>query len=142
MAAVDKIKTTHCCGSSTVWFTIKSALKSVKILFPIRGHSYMECDRDMVLVNCKRNAETPDDWRQELRKARAKPSPFTVIPADKSLFRAYTDFLTPKFRSTNPVKTRPVREFYFDNTRQELFLYRDAWHGSFSSAVVKKECSR
>ena len=117
-------------------------LKSIKILFPIRGHSYMECDRDMGVVNCKRDAETPDDWRRELEGARSKPSAFHVINADKSMFFSYTDFLAPRFKASNPVKTRPVREFQVLDTRPDIFLYRDAWNGCFSSAVVKREASR
>ena len=31
-------------------------LKCIKILFPIGGHSYMECDLDRGVVNCKRDA--------------------------------------------------------------------------------------
>ena len=31
--------------------------------FPIRGHSFMECDKDMALVNQKPAAETPSDWQ-------------------------------------------------------------------------------
>lgn len=41
--------------------TIKR-LDSVKIVFPIRGHSYMECDKNFGLIKKKTIAELPKDW--------------------------------------------------------------------------------
>lgn len=41
----------------------KKRFDSVKVVFPIRGHSYMEGDKDMSLVNSKVYTETPEDWR-------------------------------------------------------------------------------
>ncbi|KAK3741028.1 hypothetical protein RRG08_005718 [Elysia crispata] len=35
--------------------------RSAKLSFPIRGHSYLECDRDMGLVNQKTDVELPED---------------------------------------------------------------------------------
>lgn len=34
----------------------------IKMTFPIRGHSYLECDKNMGIVNQKLPAEIPEDW--------------------------------------------------------------------------------
>lgn len=47
--------------------TIKR-FEPVKVVFLIRGHSYMEGeDKDMSLISPKLYTETPDDWRGVLR---------------------------------------------------------------------------
>lgn len=58
----------------------KKRFNVVKLSFPIRGHSYMECDRDMSVVNQKLPVNTPAEWQQHFREARRNPSPFNVIP--------------------------------------------------------------
>lgn len=55
-------------------------------------NSYLECDRNMALINCKFPAEVPDDWVSEIQNSRSKPSPFKVIEADLTLFRSWTVF--------------------------------------------------
>ncbi|KAJ4434074.1 hypothetical protein ANN_16393 [Periplaneta americana] len=44
------------------------------IIFPTRGHSYLECDKNMGLVNQRARCEVPDDWRQEIANSRRKPN--------------------------------------------------------------------
>lgn len=51
-------------------------LESIKITFPIRGHSYLECDKSMGLVNLKTRMEVPNDWYELLRSSRKNPNPF------------------------------------------------------------------
>ena len=43
---------------------------SVRVSFPVRGHSYMECDRDFAFINKKVPAELPSEWYAEFRSAR------------------------------------------------------------------------
>ena len=50
----------------------------VTVTFPIRGHSYMEPDKNMGLINKRVHAEMPDDWREVIKYSRVKPSPFEV----------------------------------------------------------------
>ena len=83
---------------------------SVKVSYPIRDNSYMECDRDMVPVNSKKDVELSDDWRCELRRSRVKPSAFHVIDATQYMFMAYQTFLKSTFKATCPIKTHPIRE--------------------------------
>ena len=39
-------------------------LKEITTTFPIRGHSYMECDKDVKLLNLKSRMKTPKDLRK------------------------------------------------------------------------------
>ncbi|CAH1099712.1 unnamed protein product [Psylliodes chrysocephalus] len=54
-------------------------LDSIRITFPIRGHSYLECDKNMGLVNFKTRMELPKDYYDLLERSRTKPTPFSVI---------------------------------------------------------------
>ena len=51
---------------------------SIRVTFPERGHSYMECDRDMGLVNTKASASVPSDWVTIFKAARKSPAPYYV----------------------------------------------------------------
>lgn len=48
---------------------------SVKIYFSWAGHSYMECDREMGLINTKPSMSVPSDWVDIFKSARKEPSP-------------------------------------------------------------------
>ena len=116
--------------------------KTVKMLFPIRGHSYMECDSDFAHVNFKKDLELPDDWRQEFREARKKPFPMNVINVDQDMLLSYSNFLLSQFKASCPFKTRPVRELHVVDTRPNQIMFRNNWNGCFESAVVKKAVVR
>jgi hypothetical protein len=45
----------------------RKGFHSVKITFRIRGHSYMECDKNFGLVNLKTKMETPSEWYSLLK---------------------------------------------------------------------------
>lgn len=68
-------------------------LDSVKVTFPVRGHSYMECDKNMGLINTKSKAELPSDWIEVFKSARTKPIPFDVVEVGNQQFRKWTSFL-------------------------------------------------
>lgn len=85
-------------------------LDSIRMIFPIRGHSYLECDRNMGLINQQTKAETVDDWLDEFRNARIKPCPFIVIEVDQSLIRQWNQFLSPSFITKCPFAVRHIRE--------------------------------
>lgn len=68
--------------------------ETVKIVFPIRGHSYLECDKNMSLVNTKSYVEVPAEWRDVLRNNRIKPSFFKVIDcAEEVSFQNWIEYL-------------------------------------------------
>jgi hypothetical protein len=81
---------------------------TIKMVFPIRGHSYLECDKSMGLANQKSHAEIPEDWRAVLRNSRTKPSPFIVIDCHQQIFKHCSNFLNPLYKKTCPIPTRPV----------------------------------
>ena len=86
---------------------------SIKLFFPIWGHSHMECDRDLSMVNKRRGAELQEHWVEEFRSARKKPSPFNIIEPTQEVFLAISEHLKPVFKATCPISTRPVRELSF-----------------------------
>lgn len=70
----------------------KGQFDSITVTFPIRGHSYMECDRDMALINQKAHCELPDDWNRVIGESRENPSAYKVFPCTQEIFHNYTDF--------------------------------------------------
>ena len=111
--------------------------KEITLHFPVRGHSYMECDRDMVPVNQKLPLETPAAWREHFRDARRNPSPFNagmLVPVDKSIRNFYY--------AACPFKVIAVREAIFSCEHPRLIRYRENWNGPFSPAVVAKPAAK
>lgn len=88
----------------------KSRFEKVKITFPIRGHSYLECDKDFALIQQKTRVELPSQWVEAFKTARVNPSPFKIIECPTDVFHAWTKFLAPKYRKTCPFPTRPIKE--------------------------------
>ena len=86
----------------------------LKVSFPIRGHSFLECDKDMGLVQQTTSTEIPSDWQTVIREARINPSPFMVVPMQNEDFKNYTEFLSSDYRATCLIGTRPIRELKFD----------------------------
>ncbi|RUS72208.1 hypothetical protein EGW08_020035 [Elysia chlorotica] len=77
-----------CAGQNKNWTVLRfmyylvhmaKRFDTITMTLPVRGHSYMECDRDMANVDQSSPAEVPDDWRKVLEAARVKPEPFNVI---------------------------------------------------------------
>jgi hypothetical protein len=108
---------------------------SVKVIFPIRGHSYMECDRDMALINQKARAEVPDDWVRVFATARERPTPFNVMQCNQDLFCKHGEFLSEFYKSKCPVPTRDIRELVFKRSVPVMY-YRMAYNGMMSSSVI------
>ncbi|GBP89085.1 hypothetical protein EVAR_64721_1 [Eumeta japonica] len=89
---------------------LKRKLDEIKIVFPVRGHSYMECDRNMVLINQKAHIELPSEWADQIAVARSKPSPFIVEQCEQDLFRNWADYFKPMFKPKCPIPTRSIKE--------------------------------
>lgn len=121
----------------------KKRFEQVKISFPIRGHSYMECDRDMVCINQKTPVETPNGWLEVFRSARKNPSPYNVVEVESNnIFLNMTEFLKPYYRASCPIQTRPLREIVFSQQHAKLMQYRESWNGPFDTAVISKQVGR
>jgi len=119
--------------------------ESVKMIFPIRGHSYLECDRDMSLVNQKAYTEVPNDWRDVIRNSRQKPTPFMVLDCEKEVeFLNWSDYFIDKYPKKNPIPTRPLRVLEVRKENPSLIFHKNAFHGLYHSDVfiVKKKQAR
>ena len=88
---------------------------SIKISFPERGHSYLKCDKDMGLINCKENASTPSDWHEIFHSARKHPTPFNVIELKQDMVKSMTQFLKPVCKAGCPVPLRRLKEVMFSS---------------------------
>ena len=102
-----------CDGQNKNWTVIrfchwlvnkKKRFNFIMISFPIRGHSYLKCDKNMSFVNCKTEAEIPSDWWCAFRAAREKPSPFIIHECKQEDFFDISAYLKP---STNALAHFP-----------------------------------
>lgn len=119
-------------------------LDYVKVIFPIRGHSYMEPDKNMGLVNTKQSAEIPSDWIGIFRDARTKPSPFDVVEVQQAHFRAWTEFFKTNsdYVKKCPMAFRPVRELDIRRVHPRLLYYRTTYNEMWESAVMVNKTVR
>ncbi|CAH2101147.1 unnamed protein product [Euphydryas editha] len=62
----------------------------VTLIFPIRGHSYMECDRNMAFINQKARIGLPEEWAEHKREARQMPKPFNGIECSQDALKDWT----------------------------------------------------
>jgi len=124
--------------------TQKDRFDLVKIVFPIRGHSYLECDRNMSLVNCNSYTETPDDWREVLLTRRTKPSPFTVIDCEKDIiFQNWTEHLQSHYSKKSNLQTTLIRLIEFRKESGALIFHKDNYSGMYASnMIIPKENKR
>lgn len=113
-------------------------LDFVKITFPVRGHSYLECDKNVGLVNQKTRVEHPKEWNKVFQVARYKPSPFDVVDVQKNFFRKWTHHLGTLYKKKCPFPTRPVKEIVIEKEHPRLLRYRTAYNGAWETGVVKE----
>jgi len=115
---------------------------SVAITFPVRGHSYLECDKNMGLINQKSAVETPDGWRTVFEGARHSPSAFVVVNCQQSMFRQFTKYLSPGYKPVCPFQTCPVKEFRVEKDQPHLVYLRDSFNGAWTGEVLEKTLTR
>lgn len=117
---------------------IKKRFKSIVVTYPVRGHSYLECDKNMGLVNTKTRTEVPEDWVNVFENARAKPEPFVVIKdiKDDKVIRDWHTFLTPLYIKKCTFKTRPIRELKFEADHPRFAIYRQSYNGAWVSSLM------
>ena len=119
--------------------TKKSRFNTIKVIFPIRGHSYLECDRDMSIVKQNSYIETPDDWREVLRNARVKPSPFEVIDCGIDFdFQNWTEYLSSIYPAKCPFATRPIRMLKISVENKPLIYHKPSYFGTYYSSPIEK----
>ncbi|GFN85748.1 hypothetical protein PoB_001225400 [Plakobranchus ocellatus] len=113
-----------CAGQNKNWTIVRflfaqvhfwKRFETIKWSFPVRGHSYMECDRDLSMVNKRRQAETQQHWVEEFQSARKRPSPFNTIEMGQGDFFSYTD--EAKYKDLQVLKKfcDPQNAVYYDS---------------------------
>ena len=147
-SVADDVKTAHlfcdgCAGQNKNWTVIRflyflvhaiCMFSEITVSFPVRGHSYMECDKDMGNVNQKSKALLPQHWRTEFQQARKHPSPMKVKDMSTGRFLAVEAALEPYFRKKCLFKTRPVREIRVSSCEPGKIMHRNNWNGEFTQS--------
>lgn len=113
--------------------------KTIEVYFPVRGHSYLECDRNMGLINQKAVAETPDDWNNIIRNSRKNPSPFIVIDCKQEMFKRWDEYLSSFYKKTCPFPSRPVKVFRVTQEHCSLVEHKDSYNGLFKKSALRKD---
>ena len=111
-------------------------LDSIHITFPIRGHSYLECDKNMGLINIKTRMELHADWKTVLQHARKKPEPFHVVDVSQEITKSWTSFLKGKFVSKYPFPLQKVRELQVMSDKRGLVFNRTTYNGHWLSKQI------
>ncbi|KAK5647988.1 hypothetical protein RI129_002880 [Pyrocoelia pectoralis] len=125
-----------CCGQNKN-YTLFRLIHFVVHTTKLGGHSYMECDRNMGLINQKACVELPSDWNEQITSARVKPSPFQVINCeDQGLFRSWTTFLAQLFLKKCPFESRPIKELAVSLGIPRMIQHRETYNGIYTSSVV------
>lgn len=119
--------------------TKKGRFDTIKVVFPIRGHSYLECDRNMSIVKQSSYTETPDDWREVLRNTRVKPCPFEVIDCGKDFsFQNWTEYLSSIYPEKCPFPTRQIRMLKISGQNKRLVYHKPSYFGTYLSSPLEK----
>lgn len=127
--------------------TVVKRLRSIVITYPVRGHSYLECDKNMGLINLKHRMEIPSDWEENISNSRVKPSPFFVISVTQDLVKEWTKFFTNRYLKKCPFAIQKMKEILCISSNPLTMFHRDAYHGNRlehpirSSAQSKKSKS-
>lgn len=111
-------------------------LDAIHVTFPIRGHSYMECDKDFGLINQKTRAETPREWMNVIESARVKPTAFNVEEVRQHYFRSWEKHLHSLCKKKCPFQSRPIREMKFSIDHPRLVFFRETFNGFWESADI------
>ncbi|GFO14459.1 hypothetical protein PoB_004096400 [Plakobranchus ocellatus] len=97
----------------------------------IRLLHYMECDRDIVVINQKARVETPDDWLRAFESARKSPSPFNVLAVQQDMFLQITNHIKVLYKATPQFPTRLIRETLFTRAHPRMIQHHANWNGPF-----------
>ena len=82
--------------NSTVIHYLYSLVKNghfrrIQHIFPIRGHSFLPCDRDFGKTESKRKVEriyTPQQWMEVIHSAK-KTKPYTVVEVEQTMIHDF-----------------------------------------------------
>ena len=114
----------------------------IRITFPICGHSYMECNSDIAVINQKPRVETPNGWVQQFEGARKSPSSFYVVAVQQDMFLHMTNHVKVLYKATPQFPIRPIREIIFSRDHPRIIQHRANWNGPFETSVLSKPLGR
>lgn len=115
-------------------------LSKISMTFPVRGHSYLECDKNVGLLNLKTRMEIPVDYENLIRNARRKPSSFSVISINQTDIKDWVSFLNESdYVKQCPFKTQQVKEIWVSSENPCSITYRSSYNGTMESKSIVKE---
>lgn len=97
--------------------------------FPIKGHSYNECDKNCALIKKSNEVEMPEDWAESIRVSRNKPFPFDVVEVEQTMVKDWTSHLNTIYRKKLGCATRPIKMFLFHKNEPAYMLYNTMYSG-------------
>lgn len=116
---------------------VRKRFTSVQVTFPVRGHSYMESDKNMGIIQTKTPAEIPQHWIDVVETSRTSPFPFKAIEVDQGLIRNWSEFLNHGgFIKKCPFQIRPIKEINITDHEPTKILHRDSYNGHWTSSTI------
>lgn len=121
-----------------LFHTVKR-LTSIKFTYPIRGHSYLECDKNTALINKRSRCEIPSDWCHELESARVKQIPFEVVNVEETpdIIKSWTKLLDLIYEKPLPFATRPISELWINGNHPVLIKIISNFNGAWETVPLK-----
>lgn len=119
--------------------TIVKRFDTLIVTYPIRGHSYLECDKNMSLIKNATPAETPNDWRDAIREARVKPRSFEVVECTSDTFKAWEGALQDGYMKKFQAKTQKIRQLRIASDYPQIVEHRDTYSGAYVSTVILRK---
>ena len=86
----------------------KKRFANIKVSFSIKGHSYMGCDRDMIIINQKLYIDTSADWSRHFKDARKCPFPFHIISVENTMMLNVEKHIKALYFTSSPIQTQPL----------------------------------
>ena len=125
--------------------------KCIRHVFPIRGHSFLPCDRDFAKTESKKRRierlYTPDHWMQVIRTAR-KAKPFTVVQVSQDMVLDFPTHFSQFFKKTvvsggERMRIRDARMFEYssDHPNEVWVKYSLSGNDEWGKFVIEKKRS-
>lgn len=109
--------------------------KTIRYIFPIRGHSYLPNDQGFSLIEAKKRKHAPEveaDWEKLIKSVRVHLSPFNLSKICQEDIFDMASSLFPYFltRCKSPMKLRGVRMVKMSEETSDVlvqYTYNGAW---------------
>ena len=74
----------------------------IQHLYPVRGHSYCQCDRNFGLYGKMKKItgviESDSEYNEIIRNARKNPKPFNVVESEKYVVKNFEDKIKNSYK--------------------------------------------